>query len=194
MKQFAIVIDLDRCIGCRAGCQVACKMENDIGLGKSRSVLHTITYGKYPDQHMYYIPVMCQQCEDPACVNVCPTGACYKSDEDGVVYIDKEACIGCQSCRKACPYDAENFNKELRVMDKCIICSHLREKDEKPACVSLCPGNAIYFGDVNDPESEVSKLLAANEGHVYSLNNDAGTNPSGRFILRKDEWIDPFKK
>ncbi len=194
MKQFAIVIDLDRCIGCRAGCQVACKMENDIGLGKSRSVLHTITYGKYPDQHMYYIPVMCQQCEDPACVNVCPTGACYKSNEDGVVYIDKEACIGCQSCMKACPYDAENFNKELRIMDKCIICSHLREKDEKSACVKLCPGNAIYFGDVNDPESEVSKLLATNEGHVYSLNNGAGTNPSGRFILRKDEWIDPFKK
>ncbi len=194
MKQFAIVIDLDRCIGCRAGCQVACKMENDIGLGKSRSVLHTITYGKYPDQHMYYIPVMCQQCEDPACVNVCPTGACYKSDEDGVIYIDQEACIGCQSCMKACPYDAENFNKDLRVMDKCIICGQLREKGENPACVKLCPGNAIYFGDVNDPESEVSKLLAANEGHVYSLNNEAGTNPSGRFILRKDEWIDPFKK
>lgn len=194
MKQYAIVVDLDRCIGCRAGCQVACKMENDIGLGKSRSVLHTINFGKYPNQHLYYIPVMCQQCEDPACVNVCPTGACYKSDEDGVVYIDKETCIGCESCRKACPYDAENFNKELRVMDKCTICEQLRAKGEKTACVSICPGNALYFGDINDPESEVSKLLAANEGHVYSLNNDAGTNPSGRFILRKDEWIDPFKK
>ncbi len=76
MKQFVIVVDLDRCIGCRAGCQVGCKMENDIGLGKGRSTLYTVSFGKFPDQRMYYVPVMCQQCEDPACVHVCPTGAC----------------------------------------------------------------------------------------------------------------------
>lgn len=193
MKQYAIVVDVDRCIGCRGACQIACKTENNIGLGRSRSTNYTITGGKFPDVFMYFVPVMCQQCENPACVGVCPTGACYKDDEDGVVRIDTDVCIGCQSCKKACPFKANNFNAEMRVMDKCTICAQRRDVDECPVCVSACAGGALHYGDINDPESEVSKLIAANEGHVYTLKDDKGCNPSGRFILRNETWQDPIK-
>lgn len=192
MKQYAIVVDVDRCIGCHGGCQIACKTENNIGLGRKRSTLYTVTDGVFPDVSMFFVPVMCQQCEDPICAKVCPTGACYKDDEDGVIRIDTDVCIGCQTCKNACPFQANNFNAEMRVMDKCTICSQRREKDEKPACVNVCPGGALHYGDINDPNSEVSKLLAANEGHVYTLQDDKGCKPSGRFILRNDVWKDPI--
>ena len=127
--------------------------------------------------------------------DVCPTGACYKDEDDGVIYIDQDLCIGCQSCKKACPFHANNFNKELRVMDKCTGCVQLRDEGKEPACVRNCAGRALHFGDINDPESEVSKLLAANEGHVYTLKDDNGNHPSGRFILKNQKWIDmlPFE-
>ena len=111
MKQYAMVVEADRCIGCKGGCQVACKTENEVALGRSRSTLyHMGPTGVYPDLQMYFLPVMCQQCEDPSCVDVCPTGACYKDEDDGVIYIDQDLCIGCQSCKKACPFHANNFN------------------------------------------------------------------------------------
>lgn len=190
MKQNVIVIDLDRCIGCRGGCQVACKTQNGIALGPSRSKLYTMgPTGAYPDLEMYFIPVMCQQCEQPECAKVCPTGACYKNDEDGVIYIDRDVCIGCQSCMRACPYEANIFNKELRVSDKCDICHNQRRCGEKPVCVKNCAGAAIHYGDINDPDSEVYKLLAeAGEEHVYTL-KDFGNKPSGRYILRNAKWV-----
>jgi DMSO reductase iron-sulfur subunit len=164
-KQEILLIDLDRCIGCKGACQVACKTAHDIALGPSRSALYTMgPEGTYPDITMYFIPVMCQECEDPACVKVCPTGArykassknadnkagCYKSPVDGVVRIDKETCIGCQSCVRACPYGATIFNKEMRVADKCDICAERREKGEKPICVLSCPMRAFDFGPIDE--------------------------------------------
>ena len=194
MKQYAMVVEADRCIGCKGGCQVACKTENEVALGRSRSTLyHMGPTGVYPDLQMYFLPVMCQQCEDPSCVDVCPTGACYKDEDDGVIYIDQDLCIGCQSCKKACPFHANNFNKELRVMDKCTGCVQLRDEGKEPACVRNCAGRALHFGDINDPESEVSKLLAANEGHVYTLKDDNGNHPSGRFILKNQNGSTCFR-
>ncbi len=195
MAQLAMVVELDRCIGCKGGCQVACKTENEIALGPSRSKLYTMgPVGHFPDIEMYFMPVMCQQCVYPSCTEVCPTGACYKDEEDGVVYIDREVCIGCESCRRACPYEAHLFNNEMHVMDKCTLCVQRRDKDLEPACVHNCAGGALHFGDIEDPDSEVSKLLAANEGHVYTLQDDNGNEPSGRFILKNCRWIDelPF--
>lgn len=188
VKQLALVIDLDRCIGCLGGCRTACKLEHGIALGDSRSKMYTMESGIYPDLEMYFLPVMCQQCEKPSCVGVCPTGACHKRDEDGVIYIDKNRCIGCESCKRACPYGAMNLNKEMRVMDKCDICSQLRELGEDPACIKNCSGRAIRFGDLNDPDSEVSRLLhEAGEKNVYAL-PDSKNGPSGRFILRNAKW------
>ena len=194
-KQLAIVVEADRCIGCH-GCKVACKFENDIALGTSRVNTYTMgPVGEFPHLSMYFLTVQCQQCENPSCTEVCPTGACYKDEEDGVIRIDPDTCIGCQSCMKACPFHANNFNREMRIMDKCTICSHLREEGKTPACIWNCPGGALHFGDINDPESEVSKLLADNEGFVYTLKDENGNRPSGRFILKNDKWIDmlPFE-
>jgi Fe-S-cluster-containing dehydrogenase component len=190
-KQEILVIDLDRCIGCRGACQVACKTEHQIALGPSRSKLYTMgPEGEYPHLNMYFIPVMCQECENPSCVKVCPTGARYKSDDDGVIRVDRTVCIGCEACVTACPYDANIMNRELRVSDKCDICAELREKGEEPVCVKNCAGAAIYHGDVNDPESIVNKKMAeAGPEHVYSLADDEGDKPLCRFILKRGKWI-----
>ena len=190
MKQYVILADLDRCIGCKGGCQVACKTEHEIALGPSRSRLYTMgPTGTFPNLQMYFLPLMCQQCENPTCVQVCPTGACYKDEADGVIKIDRETCLGCQSCKWACPYDAIFFNQELRVSDKCDVCSERRAEGEEPACVRNCSGKALMFGDINDPESEVSRAIKkAGADHVYAL-ADFGNKPMGRFILQKGQWI-----
>lgn len=191
MKQYIMLVDLDRCIGCRGGCQVACKTEHEIALGDSRSKLYTFgPEGTYPNLEMYFMPLMCQQCENPACVNVCPTGACHKRQEDGVIDINKECCIGCGSCRRACPYQTIIENKEMRVMDKCNLCLECRKQGEIPACVKNCSGRAMIYGDIKDPQSNVSiAMQEAGSENVYSLLDD-GNHPSGRFILRNAAWID----
>ncbi len=190
MKQLAFVIELDRCISCK-GCQVACKMENGSALGQDRIKVRQVgPTGTYPNLQMYYLPTMCQQCEDPACVRVCPSGAVYKSREDGVIRIEVKKCIGCHSCNKACPYHANTFSETRRAMDKCTICSEARERGEQPACVRTCSGKALHFGDINDPNSDVSRLLASvDEKYIYTL-RDFGNKPSTRYILKNAEWQD----
>jgi Fe-S-cluster-containing dehydrogenase component len=138
---------------------------------------------------MYFLPLMCQQCEHPPCVGVCPTGAAAKSPEDGVVYIDTSRCTGCQSCKRACPYEATILNNEMHVMDKCTLCPELRQRGEKPPCVVNCSGGALFFGDLRDPESDVCRRIAREKPeHVHSL-TDFGNKPAGRFILRRAHWI-----
>jgi Fe-S-cluster-containing dehydrogenase component len=191
MSQFAMVVEADRCIGCKGGCQIACKTEHHIALGRSRSTLYTMgPTGTFPDLEMYFLPVMCQQCKDPACVAVCPTSACYKNEEDGVILIDPDACIGCKACINECPFHCNSFNQERRVADKCTLCMERRSNGEIPACVQNCAGGALHFGDIEDPESEVSKLLAENEGFVYTLPDEYENHPSARYILKNAAWID----
>lgn len=189
MAKTTMVIDLDRCMGCYA-CEIACKQENNVALGNYWNKVQQMgPYGEYPDVHMYWLPVACQHCDNPGCVEVCPTGASYVA-EDGTVQVDTELCIGCQSCLGACPYGVRSLNSETNVVEKCSLCAQLREEGDLPACVKCCSAEARLVGDLEDPESDVSKALAeAGEENTYSL-PDSGTAPSVRFIMHPKtcEW------
>ena len=186
MAQKTLVIDLDRCIGCFA-CEVACKNENNVPLGVYyNKVLSIGPVGKFPDLKQYFLPTVCQNCREAPCVKVCPTGASFKT-EDGQVLVDKEKCIGCKMCIAAC----RSFNPENKVVEKCTLCRHLQEVGEQPACVKACCANARLFGDIDDPQSDVSKAIAAaGEENVHSM-PDSGNHPSVRYILHKKtgEWV-----
>ncbi|WP_165046102.1 4Fe-4S dicluster domain-containing protein [Adlercreutzia sp. ZJ138] len=217
MTQYAIVTDLERCVGCLA-CMTACKMANDVPIGSFwNKVMRIGPNPKYegaisPDVEMYFLPVGCQHCEDPECVKVCPTGASRKL-EDGTVQIDKSKCIGCQFCAMACPYGVRYLNEEERVVEKCTLCEQKIAQGELPQCVINCGGRARWFGDLekgienfeayDEPKSlegglsyeDMCKSRARlgdyledfDESQVYALPN-VGNEPAFRYILRKHTW------
>jgi len=177
--QYAMVIDTRRCTGCH-GCTVACKSENDIPLGYSKSWVEYIEKGEFPNVGRSFLPRLCNQCSEPSCVDVCPTGATFKREEDGIVVVDADKCIGCKYCIQACPYDARYVNPETGTVDKCDFCLHRVSQGLVPSCVNTCEGHARIFGDINDPESEVYKLLAVNSYSV--LLKGMGTEPNVYYI------------
>lgn len=157
-KRYGFVMLVYRCLDCKA-CQVACWAENEVPLGKSRNwIKRTGVLGKFPRLTADYLPGNCMHCGNPPCVKVCPTGASYQQ-EDGTVLVDEKKCIGCKYCMTACPYGARYFHPEKKVADKCSLCHHRLRQGKQPACVSTCIGGARVFGDLNDPEAEVSRLL-----------------------------------
>ena len=201
-KKLGLVIDLDICVGCNA-CAVICKEWNTGGHMAPLTDLNP--YGASPDGvwfnriHSYevastesgtdmtvYFPKSCLHCEDAACVTVCPTGASYKRSEDGIVLVDEAKCIGCKLCSWACPYGAREFDSDAGVMKKCTLCvdriynENLEEIDRMPACVSTCPAGARHFGDLGDPESNVSRLVAERDG--YDLMPEMGYRPTNKYL------------
>jgi len=195
-----MVIDLNRCAGCNA-CSIACKYENSVPIGMFWRRTITISEGEYPGQRIEIIPRPCMMCENAPCVSVCPTGASYY-DEDGLVQIDYKKCIGCKYCIAACPYGARQYNytkqeekpfhnpdvpkRPKGVVEKCTFCKHrLKRGDYKntehgrlgrmTACAQICPTGATWFGDLEDPNSQVAKLIKS--GRAFQLLSWLGTKP-----------------
>ncbi|MCE4611649.1 MAG: 4Fe-4S dicluster domain-containing protein [Desulfurococcales archaeon] len=154
-RRFVMVIDVNKCYGCYA-CVVACAHENNVPVGVFRTWVER--YVK-PDGTVIYVPKQCNHCENPSCVDVCPVKATYKT-EDGLVLVNDDICIGCGACIQNCPYGARFLNPIKGVADKCTFCDHRIYQGLLPACVEACPTGARIFGDIEDPESEVSKILS----------------------------------
>ena len=185
MPKKCLVINLDRCTGCDS-CIVSCKFENSLPLGVYYNrVLAVGPTGTYPDIERYNLPVQCQQCEHARCIEVCPTGASYRYTETGGVLVNRDDCIGCRYCTYACPYGVRSFDKEAGVVGKCTLCSQLTADGySKPACVHNCPGGARFYGDLEDPESDVSKELAKYDDEcIHQLPAPDGEAPLTRYIL-----------
>ena len=204
MTKLAIGIDLHRCIGCNTGA-LACKMQNNVPDGMLWNRVLTegcerfdSAEGTYPNLSRTYLPLACQHCENPACERVCPTGATYKDDK-GRVEIDYDKCIGCRMCMAACPYNARTFNwndpvratgasygdarvpeRARGVMEKCTLCKERTDEGDEPMCVRCCPADARIFGDLDDPDSAVSRLRRDQGAEV--LLEDKGTRPQVFYV------------
>jgi tetrathionate reductase subunit B len=185
---YAMVVDLRRCVGCNA-CTVACKMENAVPDGFYRSWILQADKGTYPLVTRVKMNHLCNQCQNPPCVPVCPAKATQK-DKGGIVTIHSIKCIGCGRCVKACPYNARYLKPGKPIADKCNFCFHRIQAGLLPACVGTCVGQALFFGDLNDPKGEISRLLALHKKEV--LRPELGTNPSV-FYLGLREVMQDFE-
>lgn len=178
MARLGMVIDTKRCVGCM-DCVVACKTENGVPEGLSRDWIVQETRGTLPTLHTEIRSERCNHCDDPPCVHCCPTGASHVHEPGNLVLVHHELCIGCKACHASCPYDARYIHPE-GYADKCTFCVHRVERGQAPACVSVCPTHCMHFGDLDDPNSEVSRLLRSRKGHA--LLPEAGTGPRIVFL------------
>jgi molybdopterin-containing oxidoreductase family iron-sulfur binding subunit len=204
-RKYAMIIDLKLCIGCDS-CTTVCKQENHTPPGVQYNIVIKEEVGSYPAVRYKYLPRLCMHCEKPPCVKVCPVGATRKI-ENGIVINDYQRCIGCRYCMTACPYGARYFDfgknfhqppnafestpsyeygkkwerKEIaNSVRKCHFCLHRLQRDLQPACVDSCLSKARIFGDNNNPESMVSKII--NKGEVIQLKPELGTSPNTFYL------------
>ncbi|KSW12484.1 hypothetical protein CF15_07115 [Pyrodictium occultum] len=199
MTRRIMVIDLEKCIGCNA-CTAACVAENLnspiyynpppvaklLGLAENakspeeaKTLIHellwlrTRTHRVYRDGDMTVYHIMCQHCDDAPCVAACPTGASYQR-KDGIVLVNPEKCILCGYCIAACPYGARHVNPFTRTVDKCTLCAHRVDRGELPACVETCPTGARMFGDLDDPNDPVARLVRTGQARPGSVGGVLG--------------------
>lgn len=180
--KYGFVIDHRKCIGCHA-CTVACKSENDVPLGTFRTWVKYIEKGQYPDTRRFFSVLRCNHCEDAPCVTICPVTALFKPG-NGIVDFDARRCIGCKACMQACPYDALYINPYTNTAEKCNYCAHRVEAQLEPACVIVCPVQAIVSGDMDDPQSRISRLISSEQTLVRKP--EAGTRPK-LFYIEADQ-------
>ncbi len=185
--QYGFVINQDTCIGCHA-CTVACKAENDVPVGGFRTNVKYVEIGKFPRVKRNFLVQRCNHCTDAPCVAICPVNA-LKKRPDGIVDVDRDACIGCRACMQACPYDALYLNEDLGAVEKCHFCAHRIEKGLEPACVTVCPVGAIIPGDFHDPESRVSLLRKAQT--LSARRPEQGTGPNVFYIGASEVALNP---
>jgi Fe-S-cluster-containing dehydrogenase component/formate-dependent nitrite reductase membrane component NrfD len=175
---YGFAIDNRTCIGCHA-CSVACKAENDVPLGVHRTWVKSVEYGAFPDVHRTFQVTRCNHCANPPCVRICPVTAMYQRS-DGIVDFDPKACIGCKACLQACPYDAIHIDPRYGTAAKCHYCAHRVEVGLEPACVVVCPTHSIVSGDLSDPRSAISLLVAGEP--VTVRRPEQGTAPKLFYI------------
>lgn len=209
-KRLGLVIDLDRCIGCWT-CAVNCKVENNVSLGNwwnrilsPGAEVYGMATSPRGEPEQTFMPFQCQHCANPPCVRSCPVGATYQR-EDGIVMQDDDKCIGCRTCMAACPYHLKVFNfttphqipswnddhvgnaavpsRVRHVVEKCSLCVERVDSGIEPACVLGCPAKARFFGDLNDLESEVSRLISERSGYQYKP--EFGTDPSTYYLPKR---------
>lgn len=176
--RWGMVVDIRKCIGCQA-CTVACTMENVVPQGKFRTIVSNYEIQSEGKTHNVVLPRLCNHCEEPPCIPVCPVQATYQR-EDGIVIVDNTRCVGCSYCVQACPYDARFINPETNTADKCTFCVHRVEAGLLPACVETCVGGARIFGDLKDPQSQVSQLIQ--EHATSGLRPEMQTKPQVYYI------------
>jgi molybdopterin-containing oxidoreductase family iron-sulfur binding subunit len=198
--RWGMAIDLKRCVGCQS-CTLACKVENGTPQGIFWMRVLEKEEGTYPLARKVFLPVRCNHCNEPPCVPVCPTGASYKRKQDNLVLIDQNKCIGCRACIVACPYqvrflaensagyyvedltpyEAESYKKwQPHTVQKCTFCVDRLDAGVQPACVQTCPSGALVMGDLNDPETEIAKLIRA-RSH-FQPRAELGTDPSVYYL------------
>jgi molybdopterin-containing oxidoreductase family iron-sulfur binding subunit len=180
---------------------MACKAENMTSAGVWWNKVTPKEEGTYPTATLTFLPAACMHCDNPACVAVCPVGATHRR-ADGIVVQDKDKCIGCQRCIGACPYGARTYLEaytsyypdygatpqerfgaafhKAGTVEKCTLCSHLVDAGEQPACVQACPASARVFGDLDEPDSAVAKIIAARKG--TQLKAEMGTRPKVYYL------------
>lgn len=172
MTQLGFYFNQQQCIGCRT-CQISCKDRFDLKVGQSFRRVSTFETGKYPNPGYYHLASTCNHCASPACVANCPTGAMAKDLDTGIVTHDDDACIGCQTCVRSCPYEVPVYLEERNIVGKCTACAEERAENNQPVCVAACPMRALEFGDMEE-------LKAAHPGAVSKIAvlPDSETGPS----------------
>ncbi len=176
--RYAMAVDTLKCVGC-SDCVVACQTENNVPLGYCRDWVVENVSGTYPRVEIEIRSERCNHCDNAPCVRCCPTGASHIV-EGGIVMVNPNKCIGCGACIQSCPYDARYSHPEGYV-DKCTFCLHRLKEDKHPACVEVCPTKCLYFGDLDNPNSEVSIILSKRNWKV--LAPEAGTKPQVYFLI-----------
>ncbi|MGA2594406.1 MAG: 4Fe-4S dicluster domain-containing protein [Bryobacteraceae bacterium] len=184
---YGFIIDNRKCIGCHA-CTVACKTENHVPLGVNRTWVKYVEKGRFPNTRRYFQVTRCNHCEEPPCVEICPVTAMYQR-KDGIVDFDADLCIGCKACMQACPYDAIYIDPERNTAAKCNYCAHRTEVGLEPACVTVCPEQAIIAGDLDEASSNIAQML---ERHTVRVRRpEQGTKPKLYYIEAEESAIVP---
>ncbi len=187
MPRFGFAIDNRACIGCHA-CTVACKSEHDVPLGVNRTWVKYIEKGEFPNTRRHFSVQRCNHCADPPCVEICPVTSLYQRP-DGIVDFDNTRCIGCKACMQACPYDALYLDPATLTAAKCNYCTHRVDQGYEPACVVVCPAEAIVSGDLDDPGSRISLLDQRQKVQYPKV--EKGTQPKLFYVGGETAALDP---